>query len=157
MLAAGEQPPGHLVERVRRRHRRHLARISFAGIAIVAAVVAMVPPARAALLGGGQATRTVSPAPGAPGRAARSAPQRQYYGCDSQTYGDLGPQWRRGSTRAGPLWFVNKGIAPNFRFHNLGRNPESGPPHRHDTGQLNRLDGALGRGKAVLPVPAALQ
>ena len=115
---AGEQPPGHLIERVQRRHRRHLARVSFAGIAVVLAVVAIVAPARAALLGGGRAPRAVSPAPGAPGRSARSAPQGQYYGCGSQTYGDLGPQWRRQSTAAGPLWFINKGIAPDFRFHN---------------------------------------
>lgn len=119
LSVAGEQPPSHLIERIQRRHRRHLARISFAGIAIVVAVVAMVPPARAALLGGGRATRAVSPAPDAPGRSGRSAPQGQYYGCDSQAYGNLGQQWRRGSTAAGPLWIINKGIAPNFRFHNL--------------------------------------
>ena len=115
---AGEQPPGHLIERVRRRHRWHLARVSCAGIAIAMAVVAMIPPARAALLGGGGATRAMLPAPGAPGRSARSAPRGQYYGCDSQTYGDLGQQWRRGSTPAGPMWFINKGIAPDFRFRN---------------------------------------
>lgn len=123
-----EQPPGNLVEMIRRRHRRHTARLAVAGIAVLAAAAAAVPPAGAALLGGGAAathaaTRAASPTPGT--HASRSAPvphaasgTGQYYGCDSQTDGGLGPHWRRGSTQAGPLWFINKGIAPSFKFHN---------------------------------------
>jgi hypothetical protein len=115
---AGQQPPGNLAGKIRRRHRRHLARVALAGIAVPVAAVAAVPPTRAALLGGGGAARIVSPVPDAPARAARPRPHGQYYGCDSQTYGNLGPQWRKGSTQAGPIWFINKGIAPSFRFHN---------------------------------------
>ncbi len=117
---ASEQPPGNLAERIRRRHRRHTARVAIAGIAVVVAAVVAIPPTGAALLGGGGVTpRAAAPTPDAAARAAtRPAPHGQYYGCDSQTFGDLGPQWRRGSTQAGPLWFINKGIAPDFSFYN---------------------------------------
>ena len=117
---AGQQPPGNLAGKIRRRYRRHLARVALAGIAVTVAAVAAVPPTRAALLGGGRDTRIVSAVPDAPARAIRPSPRGQYYGCDSQTYGNLGPQWRKGSTQAGPIWFINKGIAPSFRFHNPG-------------------------------------
>jgi hypothetical protein len=115
---AGEQPPPELVQRVRRRHRRHIARVAATGIVVMAAVLVAVPLAGAARLGGGIPTRTVAPAPDARALAPTPAVRGQYYGCTSQTFGDLGPRWRQGSTQAGPLWFINKGIAPNFSFHN---------------------------------------
>ncbi|MGI8449134.1 MAG: hypothetical protein ACR2MP_18535 [Streptosporangiaceae bacterium] len=115
---AGKQPPGNLAEKIRRRHRRHLARVAVAGIAVVVAAVAVVPPTRAALLEGGRATRIVSPAPDVPARGTRPSPHGQYYGCDSQIYGNLGPQWRKGNTQAGPVWLINRGTAPNFKFYN---------------------------------------
>jgi hypothetical protein len=115
---AGEQPPAKLVQRVRRRHRRHIARVAATGIVVMAAVLVAVPLAGAAPLGGGITARTAAPAPDAHALTPSPAARGQYYGCTSQTYGDLGPQWRRGSTQAGPLWFINKGIAPNFSFYN---------------------------------------
>ena len=47
---ASEQPPGNLVELVRRRHRRYMARAAVAGAASVA-VVAVLIPAGTRLLG----------------------------------------------------------------------------------------------------------
>ncbi len=116
---AREQPPGNLVERVRRRHRRHAARVAVAAVAVVAALLAAVSPTRAALLGA--TTRSTSSGPDRPGPVPRSAPvppAAQYYGCDAQTYGGLWAQWRRGAAQAGPLWFINAGIAPDFNFYN---------------------------------------
>src|SRR5690242_6269910 len=40
---ANEQPPGNLVQQVRRRHRRHTARVGVAGAAAVAVVAVLVP------------------------------------------------------------------------------------------------------------------
>src|SRR5215469_16582907 len=40
---ASEQPPGNLVQQIRRRHRRHTARVAVAGTAAVAAVAVLVP------------------------------------------------------------------------------------------------------------------
>src|SRR5690348_13333582 len=40
---ANQQPPGNLVQQVRRRHRRHTARIAMAGTAAVAVVAVLVP------------------------------------------------------------------------------------------------------------------
>lgn len=113
---ASEQPPRGLVELVRRRHRRRMARVAVAGVAVLLLAAAAIPPARSALLGG-RTTRAVSPSSPAPSHAAVTR-RGQYYGCGSQTYGALGPHWRRGATHAGPIWFINNGIAPDFRFRN---------------------------------------
>ena len=40
---ANQQPPGNLVQQVRRRHRRHTARVAMAGAAAVAVVGVLVP------------------------------------------------------------------------------------------------------------------
>ena len=40
---ASEQPPGNLIELVRRRHRRHVARVAVAGAASVAVVAVLIP------------------------------------------------------------------------------------------------------------------
>ncbi len=118
-----EQPPGNLVELVRRRHRRHTTRVAVAGIAIVAAGLAAIPPTTAALLR--PAGHGSSSAPDHPAKATTPAPSRPggssaglYYGCGSQTYGALGPHWRSGTIHAGPAWFINRGTAPHFRFYN---------------------------------------
>jgi hypothetical protein len=114
---AGEQPPGNLVERVRHRHRRHTARAAAAGIAVVAAVVGAIPLTGAAL--GNGSNRAAPPVPDTPAqRATGPVLHGQYYGCASQTFGELGKKWRRGNTKAGPLWFINNGIAPDFNFYN---------------------------------------
>jgi hypothetical protein len=115
---AGEQPPGNLVERIRRRRRRHAARVAVAGVVVMTAAVAAVPVTGMALLGGGGPSRAASPGPGPHPRATRPAPRGQYYGCASQTLGALGPHWRKEGTQAGSLWIINKGIAPNFAFYN---------------------------------------
>ena len=116
---AGEQPPPGLAELVRRRHRRHTARVAVVAIAVVLAAAAAVSPARSALLGRGT-TPVMSPSSASPGASrAAAAGHGQYYGCGSQTLGALGPHWRQEATHAGPIWFINNGIAPDFRFRNL--------------------------------------
>lgn len=105
---AAEHPPANLVARVRRRHRWHLARLGAIGIAAVIAAVLAVSPARSVLLRG------------VPTRPAASAvlPRGQVYDCDAQTDGALQPDWRSFAVQDGPLWIINRGIAPNFDFHN---------------------------------------
>jgi hypothetical protein len=53
-------------------------------------------------------------------RPATSAvlPRDQVYGCDAQTYGALQSDWRRSAIQAGPVWIINRGIAPDFNFRN---------------------------------------
>jgi hypothetical protein len=106
---AAEHPPANLVARVRRRHRWHLARLGAIGIAAVIAAVFAVPPARSALLRGATTTRPA---------ASTVLPRGQVYDCDAQTYGALQPDWRSSAVQAGPLWIINRGIAPHFDFHN---------------------------------------
>jgi hypothetical protein len=107
---AAEHPPANLLAQVRRRHRRHLARLGAIGIAVVVAAALAVSPARSALL------RDVTTRPEAPAPAIM--PRGQAYGCDSQTYGALQSDWRRFAVDAGPLWIINRGIGPDFNFHN---------------------------------------
>jgi hypothetical protein len=111
---AAEYPSGNLVARVRRHHRRHLARAGVVWAAAAVAVAALLPSAGSALRGGGSA-RAV---PTAPASSSATARPGQYYGCDAQTDGALAPDWRQGASHAGPLWIINAGIAPGFRFRN---------------------------------------
>jgi hypothetical protein len=110
---ASRQPPPGLVELVRRRRRRHFARVTVTSAAVVLAAAAAIPPARSALLdrGAGPAMSSAFPAPGSFGDG-------QSYGCGAQTLGALDPDWRQGATHAGPVWIINNGIAPDFRFAN---------------------------------------
>ncbi|HLK79552.1 MAG TPA: hypothetical protein VKU77_38620 [Streptosporangiaceae bacterium] len=105
---AAEHPPADLVARVRRRHRWHLARLGAIGVTAVIAAAVAVSPARSALL------KSVTTRP------ATSAvlPRGQVYGCDAQTYGALQSDWRRFAIQAGPVWIINRGIAPDFNFRN---------------------------------------
>jgi hypothetical protein len=115
---ADEQPPDNMVGRLRRRHQRRTARVTVAGIAVGTAAVVAVPLSRTALPAGGTRPHTVSPAPAALAHGAQPAAAGQHYGCGAQTFGALGPRWRQGSAQAGPAWFINSGISPDFRFHN---------------------------------------
>jgi hypothetical protein len=108
-----EQPPGDLVGLVHRRHRRHVMRLAVLGVTVAVAVTAGVPAA-GALLRGNASTRTSA----SPGPTPTAASDSTTYDCGSQTYGALGPHWRQRGVKAGPLWIINDGIAPNFDFHN---------------------------------------
>lgn len=105
---AAEHPPADLVARVRRRHRWHLARLGALGVAAVIAAAVAVAPARSALL------RSVTTRPA----TSAVVPLGQVYDCAAQTYGALQPDWRRFAVQAGPLWIINRGIAPGFKFRN---------------------------------------
>jgi hypothetical protein len=105
---AAEQPPANLVARVRRRHRWYLARLATVGVAAVIAGAVAVPPAWSALF------KHATPRPAAPAALAPG----QIYGCDQQTYGALASGWRSSAIHAGPLWIIDRGIAPNFDFRN---------------------------------------
>src|SRR4029077_16973782 len=49
----------------------------------------------------------VPPPRPAPGPPPPAAPGTVLLSCDSANWGQLGPDWRAGSLRAGPLWFVD--------------------------------------------------
>ena len=71
---------------------------------LIAAITALV------LTGGG---RHAVSSPGgptalvAPGPSPTAAPGTVLLSCDSANWGQLGPDWRAASLRAGPLWFVD--------------------------------------------------
>jgi hypothetical protein len=111
---AAEYPSGNLIARVRRRYRRHLARVGVVWAATAVAMAALVPSAGSVLLRAGGA-RAVTPAPASSSATVRPG---HYYGCDAQTYGALAPDWRQSASHAGPLWIINAGLAPDFRFRN---------------------------------------
>lgn len=81
---------------------RWLAVVAAAGL--IAVITTLV-------LSGGGGRHAVSP-PGAPaalaapGPSPTAAPGTVLLTCDSANPGQLGPNWRAGSLRAGPLWFV---------------------------------------------------
>lgn len=80
---------------------------------LVAAAAACVIAATAALVvtGGGRHHAAASPGtsalPSARGRSPAAAPGTVLLTCASATRGQLGPDWRAQSLRAGPLWFAD--------------------------------------------------
>jgi hypothetical protein len=87
----------------RLRSGRWLAGVAAAGL--IAAITMLV-------LSGGGGRHAASPPGGptalaAPGRSPAAAPGTVLLTCDSANWGQLGPDWRAGSLRAGPLWFVD--------------------------------------------------
>jgi len=112
MIAAAEQPPAGLMQAIRRRHRRHISRVGAACVAAVAAVAIAVPPVAHALRAGhatgGQpagpaATR---PAPALSSSAPAAVPTTPSADACQPSVGQLASNWRDGSLRAGPVWFV---------------------------------------------------
>ena len=81
---------------------RWLAVVAAAGLI---AVITML------VLSGGGRRHAVSPPGGptaltAPGPSPTAVPGTVLLACDSANHGQLGPDWRAGSLRAGPFWFV---------------------------------------------------
>jgi hypothetical protein len=103
--------PAGLLERVRARRRRRRAR---AAAAVAALAVLAVPAAALGLRGGAVPGAAPGLAPAGSGRpgaarpgAVRAAPGTVLDGCSRQIGEDLGPDWRKQSVRAGPLWFID--------------------------------------------------
>ncbi len=75
-----------------------------AAVALIAVITTLV------LSQGGRRHAVSSPggptALAAPGPSPTAAPGTVLLTCDSANLGQLGPDWRAGSLRAGPLWFV---------------------------------------------------
>jgi hypothetical protein len=76
------------------------------------AAVALIAVITTLVLGQGGRRHTVSPPGGptalaAPGPSPTAAPGTVLLTCDSANPGQLQPNWRAGSMRAGPLWFVD--------------------------------------------------
>ena len=76
-----------------------------------AAVAVLIAAITALMLTGGGRHAVSSPggptALAAPGPPPTAAPGTVLLSCDSANWGQLGPDWRAGSLRAGPLWFVD--------------------------------------------------
>jgi hypothetical protein len=76
------------------------------------AAVALIAVITTLVLSEGGRRHAVSPPGGptasaAPGPPPTAAPGTVLLTCDSANPGQLGPDWRAGSLRAGPLWFVD--------------------------------------------------
>ena len=79
--------------------------VGVAAVALIAVITTLV-------LSEGGRRHAVSPPGGpkplaAPGPSSTAAPGTLLLTCDSAVLGQLGPDWRAGSLRAGPLWFVD--------------------------------------------------
>ncbi len=79
--------------------------VGVAAVALIAVITTLV-------LSEGGRRHAVSPPGGstaraAPGPSPTAAPGTALLTCDSANLGQLGPDWRAGSLRAGPLWFVD--------------------------------------------------
>lgn len=82
------------------------------GWLVGAAAVALIAVITTLVLSEGGGRHAVSPPGGptalaAPGPSPTAAPGTVLLACDSANPGQLGPNWRAGSLRAGPLWFVD--------------------------------------------------
>jgi hypothetical protein len=112
MLAAAEQPPAGLMQGIRRRHRRHVRRVGSACVAALAAVAIAAPPVVHALRADqapqDQPARPALAVPTpAPASSVPSAVPTTPSANDCQpSVGALASNWRDGSLRAGPVWFV---------------------------------------------------
>lgn len=79
--------------------------VGVAAVVLIAVITTLV-------LSEGSGHHAVSPPGGptalaAPGPSPTAAPDTVLLTCDSANPGQLGPNWRPGSLRAGPLWFVD--------------------------------------------------
>src|SRR5690348_18283529 len=96
---ADKQPPGNLVQQVRRRHRRHTARVGVAGAAAVAVVAVLVPVGIGA----------VGHAPGPAGRHRPRAAPAVYVAYPNRDPSKLGAiKIGRASCREG-VWTASSG------------------------------------------------
>jgi len=101
-------PPGGLVDLIRRRHRRYRTRVGIASVAATAAVVAISLPLAVPAISAGPAPVGPS-APGAANPAAPVArPGTVLQDCSDRIglTGQYAAGWQRQSIQAGPLWFM---------------------------------------------------
>ena len=133
MISAAETPPASLMAGIRRRHRRHVRRLSFGCLAVAAAIGLAAPPlthtlrAAPSLTHGSRARPTLAPTSPAPSPTA--APGTVLLTCDSANWGKLASNWRAGSLKAGPLWFV--GGRQGGWVHHGGSNSVGRASHGH--------------------------
>ncbi len=134
MISVAEAPPAGLMEGIRQRHRRHVRQLSFGYLAVAAAIGLAVAPlshtlraAPASLTHGSRARPTPSPTSAAPSPTA--APGTLLLTCDSANWGQLASNWRAGSLKAGPLWFV--GGRQGGWVHHSGSNSMGRASHGH--------------------------
>jgi hypothetical protein len=128
---------------------RWLAVVAAAGLI---AVITML------VLSGGGRRHAVSPPGGptaltAPGPSPTAVPGTVLLACDSANQGQLGPDWRAGSLRAGPLWFVG---GRQLGFVHDGGWPGAGRAvHRHGKFHLVVMIVEVMPGSTVVMEPAA--
>ena len=89
----------------------------------------------------------------APGPSPTAVPGTVLLACDSANQGQLGPDWRAGSLRAGPLWFVG---GRQLGFVHDGGWPGAGRAvHRHGKFHLVVMIVEVMPGSTVVMEPAA--
>src|SRR5215469_5009412 len=108
MMAAAESAPPGLLAGIYRRHRRHRRQQAAAFLAIGAVLVFAVPAIGHELLAGplsGARHTGVTVSHGL-SPAVRATSGTMLLTCNDANWGQLESNWRAGSVRAGPLWFV---------------------------------------------------
>jgi hypothetical protein len=156
LMAAAEPAPADLLASIYRRHRRHQRRARAGYLAMAAALALAVPSVGHELLGGRpsgapRAGTTVSPGVSP---AAGAAPGTILRTCNDANWGQLESNWRAGSLKAGPLWFV-AGRYDGYVHYGTNR------PHGHVTlnyghsGGVMIVEVANGSTVTMKPVPAA--
>ena len=105
MRGAVEQPPPGLMEAIRRRHRRHVRRVALGSAALTATFALAVPVFAHGL------RASLRPGHPAAGHVAGSLSSAEHgtmlLTCGMANWGQLSANWRSGSLKAGPLWFVD--------------------------------------------------
>jgi hypothetical protein len=154
LMAAAEPAPAGLLTTIYRRHRRHQRRARAGYLAMALALA--VPFVGHELLSGRpsgapRAGTTVTPAVSP---AATATPGTILRTCNDANWGQLESNWRAGSLKAGPLWFV---AGRHDGYVHYGRNR----PHGHVTlnyghsGGVMIVEVANGSTVTMKPVPAA--
>jgi hypothetical protein len=120
MAEAMEQPPSWLMDGIRRRHRQHLRRVGAGCVAMAAAIGLAVPAAVHGLRPRThQAGRVLAGQGGSPAPSTVAAPGTILLTCEGANWGQLPSNWRTGSLRVGPLWFVD-GRQFGYVHHDVG-------------------------------------
>lgn len=162
MTGAAEPAPSGLLAGIYQRHRRHRRRAAAGCVAFAAALAVAVAPIGHALR---HAAPSGVPSPGsftrprgaAPAGAAPAAmPGTMLLTCNDANWGQLQPNWRAVSLKAGPIWFFGARGKDGYVHLSNVRLPGR-PSHRYRglRGYVMIVEVADGATAAMEPVAAA--
>ena len=163
MIGAAEPAPPGLLRNIYQRHRRHRHRVVAGYVAVASVVVLAIPPLGIELsgrlpIGGSTPSHPATPSGTSFSRGTRNsaaAAGTMMLTCNDANWGQLQSNWRSGSLKEGPLWFVSgrrDGYVHDSSFQMRGPS-SSGARSRGDDVMI--VEVANGATVTMKPAPAA--